>query len=343
MFSRNPNKKILGLFVSVSVVFCLMMSVDVQARDCGEIIGQASEAYAEGRFEDAIQLLDRCLEKPGLDSQPRSRAYRLLGMAYIAMDYRERAKSSITNLLELVPDYKPDPELEGPTFVKIVEDIKHGEKPVPTPIPTPTPAVKTTGFFLSGFLGIRTVSGDDFGGDTFYNFGATDEYFFVPKMDNAFGIGLAATFQTKNVAGELFFNQSAHDFIRGTGGVNLVEGTATNRFMGFNVKVLPLSSGMLRPFVLVGGFLNTINVENGFAKIDPDSFFLFDLRDGELKGKGYNLGAGICVHPSSLIMITGGVTYHSVTFDKIDEIELEETSASTGMDFYVTVGMNLMR
>ncbi len=52
------------------------------------------------------------------------RAYRLLGLAYIAKDYLEDAKTAVQKLLDMVPNYVSDPVQDPPPFTKMVEEVK---------------------------------------------------------------------------------------------------------------------------------------------------------------------------------------------------------------------------
>ncbi|MFH1845467.1 MAG: hypothetical protein ABIF77_19960, partial [bacterium] len=98
MFSaaRNCLGSGIGLLISLLVMaFCLGGAVTGLAYDCAEEMEQATAYYAEGYFEEAIELLNDCLYQPDLDSGTRGQAYRLLGMVYVASTHREQAKSAI--------------------------------------------------------------------------------------------------------------------------------------------------------------------------------------------------------------------------------------------------------
>ena len=91
---------------------------------CTKQLAQAENDYNRGRFDEAISMITECLGKSGIIEQERMRAYRLLGLAYLAKDYLEDARSAIRKLLDMVPNYKSDPVQDPPPFTKLIEEIK---------------------------------------------------------------------------------------------------------------------------------------------------------------------------------------------------------------------------
>lgn len=135
------RNKIIILFSSVLINALLIHSLSesyAQAQNnCESELREAEDKYRKGFFDEAIDLLDRCLNLEGISKDQRMQAYRLKGLAYIAKDYLNQAKESIKNLLELVPDYKPNPEQDPPAFRDLVEELKEEQEPEP-PLTQPT-------------------------------------------------------------------------------------------------------------------------------------------------------------------------------------------------------------
>ena len=98
------------------------------SNDCAEELAEANEAYARGRFDQTIALLDRCLNKDGIPENERLTAYRLKGLSYIGKGLEGDARASVRLLLSLVPDYEPDPILDPPDFVSMVDEMKEEMK-----------------------------------------------------------------------------------------------------------------------------------------------------------------------------------------------------------------------
>jgi tetratricopeptide (TPR) repeat protein len=89
-----------------------------------DIIKEAEQLYTIGRFDEAIKMLTELLERKDISEDQKLRAYRLLGLSYIAKDFLEDARSAIRKLLDMVPDYMPDPVQDPPPFTRMVEEVK---------------------------------------------------------------------------------------------------------------------------------------------------------------------------------------------------------------------------
>jgi tetratricopeptide (TPR) repeat protein len=105
------------------------------AADCDAILAEAEEAYTRGRFDRAITLIEGCLDRRDLDRATRSRAYRLIGLTYIAKDYADKAREAVRSLLKIVPDYQPDPDQDPPPYVRLVEEVRRETGAPPPPVP----------------------------------------------------------------------------------------------------------------------------------------------------------------------------------------------------------------
>ena len=84
---------------------------------------RAEECYSQGRFDEAILLLKDFLEKPEIAISEEEAALRLLGLTYLAKEYRDDALEAAKRLIRLVPEYKPDPE-DIPPYKEIVEQAR---------------------------------------------------------------------------------------------------------------------------------------------------------------------------------------------------------------------------
>lgn len=103
---------------------------------CTQELNDAEQKYNTGRFDEAIESITKCLNKSGITEDEKMRAYRLLGLAYIAKDYLEDAKTAVQKLLDMVPNYQSDPVQDPPPFTKMVEEVKEQkqtEKKEPIP------------------------------------------------------------------------------------------------------------------------------------------------------------------------------------------------------------------
>lgn len=103
--------------------------------DCKTLLNQAEEKYNTGRFDEAIDMITKCLDSADITQESKMRAYRLLGLTYIAKDYLVEAKKAVDKLLELVPNYQADPIQDPPPYVNLVEEQKAVQKTEPAEQP----------------------------------------------------------------------------------------------------------------------------------------------------------------------------------------------------------------
>ena len=102
--------------------------------ECEEELKTAQKKMETGKFDEAIDLITQCLNKDGISNETKKQAYRLLGLTYIAKDYLGEARNAVGKLLDIVPNYQPDPDQDPPSFVDIVEEqIAERSQPVKQP------------------------------------------------------------------------------------------------------------------------------------------------------------------------------------------------------------------
>lgn len=98
--------------------------VSAQDMQCQEELSQANALYTVGRFDEAIERVDACLEKESLSDMERRTAYRLKGLSFIGKGVEVDAKASVRLLMELFPNYEPDPVQDPPDFVSLVNEMR---------------------------------------------------------------------------------------------------------------------------------------------------------------------------------------------------------------------------
>lgn len=110
----------------------LLRSVSTIAQEndqCTEQINSADEAYQAGKWNEAIDLIQQCLKKPNVSEIEKGRAYRLLGLVYIAIQLEKEANDAVKNLLIMVPNYKIDPDRDPPSLQKIIDEMSRTLNP----------------------------------------------------------------------------------------------------------------------------------------------------------------------------------------------------------------------
>ena len=111
------------IFIPIAGKFGSINAQSIEA--CAEELKEAQNKYDTGRFDEVIEIVNECLSNENLSQENKRKAYRLLGLTYVAKDYLAEAKTAVSKLLDIVPNYKPDPEQDPPTYVNIIsEEIK---------------------------------------------------------------------------------------------------------------------------------------------------------------------------------------------------------------------------
>lgn len=139
------------------LVLLASFAVPATAQNCDTALEDAGEQYRSGYFDEAIERLTDCLEQNAFSADERRRVYRLLGLSYIGKDREQDAREAVRSLLEVAPDYRPDPAVDPPPFVQLVEEMNRGA--LPPPERPNTAAVPPPASITEGFMGALSVSG----------------------------------------------------------------------------------------------------------------------------------------------------------------------------------------
>lgn len=99
----------------------------------------AEENYYEGKFDEAIELINQCLQDSLIDWRHKIHAYTIITRSYLAKNELENAKKSMLKILELDRTYQPTIEEETPQYVNLFSEVKKEQqqsevKPVKTGI-----------------------------------------------------------------------------------------------------------------------------------------------------------------------------------------------------------------
>ncbi len=100
-----------------------------QTVDCAGKLVEAEEEYQAGNFTEAVDLIKPCLKSNELTESEKGRAYRLLGLVYIAEELEKDANEAVKNLLIMVPKYRVDIEKDPPQLKKIIDDVSQNLLP----------------------------------------------------------------------------------------------------------------------------------------------------------------------------------------------------------------------
>jgi len=117
---------VLILFPALTLVIPLNHYFEIYAQteeQCEEQLSRAEEEYQSGKWTEAIDLINQCLQKPTVSESEKGKAFRLLGLIYIAIQLEREAKNAIKNLLLMAPDYKINLDHDPPQFQKLIQEI----------------------------------------------------------------------------------------------------------------------------------------------------------------------------------------------------------------------------
>lgn len=127
-------QRFIGAMV-LALLFLTFVDVRGQQPDRPEKdLVEAERKYYKGLFDEAADLINSCLNLGGLTVPQQARAYRLFGLIYVSKNELPKAKDYVRKLLEVAPDYEPDPEEEPREFLELVKAVR-SEKPI-APVPS---------------------------------------------------------------------------------------------------------------------------------------------------------------------------------------------------------------
>jgi tetratricopeptide (TPR) repeat protein len=262
------TRALLSLVLLLLVGSSLATPAAAQARRCGTALADAEEHYRSGYFDRAIERLDACLDADELDAEERRQAYRLIGLSYIGKDREQEAREAIRALLEVAPDYQPDPALDPPPFVEMVAEVKRQRPATPGgPQPAAQRLLSTNRGFQGALRGQGTSYSDD--GGSLSGGGA----------EVSLGYGLSPTLAV----------------LLKLGGSSLGDGVSVgNAGLGGRFH---LGGGQRRlvPFLGAGAVFQTATVESGGLSAD-------------FSGPGGEVEAGLLYFLSPSLALDGGVS-----------------------------------
>ena len=108
------------------VIYSIFMpQANLYSQDtCAELLSRAEQNYFEGRFDDTISLIKSCLTAGTHNQDELFRAYKILAQAYLAKNNSDAARTIITKMVEIDPNYNPTIEKEPPSFVELVNSVR---------------------------------------------------------------------------------------------------------------------------------------------------------------------------------------------------------------------------
>lgn len=133
-FTYNTLVGFLIIALLITPIFDIVSALAARSQDkCQTELAEAESKYQLGQLDEAIKLVNRCFEKDELSIKESEKAYKLLGKAYHAKGFLEQAKENLRELLQLLPNWRPNPDLDTPSFQRLAEEvIREMEQEKPT-------------------------------------------------------------------------------------------------------------------------------------------------------------------------------------------------------------------
>ncbi len=237
-------------FLIFFILFSLISARLVFAQDqCAISLKEAEDKYDLGRLYEIPELIQPCLED-GFTKEEKIRAYRLLTLTYLFLDYYEKADESYLELLTLSPEYNTNDEIDP------VEIINHHNKFTTKPLFYITPVKIGFNFSFANVLLDYSLS---------QGLNGSEKYSSIPGFHIGFG-GEMVIYGNFHLSAELFVSRknlhltdSHWDFYNTNLDINHTEFElpVMLKYNFFRGKINPFISGGVSP-----GYLFNASVRN---------------------------------------------------------------------------------
>lgn len=122
------SKKVKSIFIFFGGCFLVFTPLRIQAQSsCDRNLDEVKYLYEIGRFQQAIDAVNLCLESSGYSRPSKIEAYAMLSKSLLAIDSSEKAKWYLRELLTIKDDYET--KIDDPLrFKKALDDVRASMK-----------------------------------------------------------------------------------------------------------------------------------------------------------------------------------------------------------------------
>lgn len=168
--ARIPPHLLLILVLISCGTFGLASPQATQAQDttavspCADTVAAAEEAYRNRNYQEAVALASQCTDRSTVSDETVIQAHRVITLASLRQGALVQARSAVTNILQIDPEYTADPVNDPPAydlFVSMVRreedigDTEDTEEPEATTAEVPPTAPEPSeGGIILKFIGI---------------------------------------------------------------------------------------------------------------------------------------------------------------------------------------------
>ena len=124
MVPEEKKASLMWVYLACLMTTAPVWTAQAQAPCSSRTLDRAVDTYDFGRFEQTFDLLGPCLPDGFPQKADRVQAFRLMALAYIAIDSLEQARQWVRRLLRADGRFRPDPDVDPPRFAGLVRDLK---------------------------------------------------------------------------------------------------------------------------------------------------------------------------------------------------------------------------
>jgi hypothetical protein len=197
------------------------------------------------------------------------------------------------------------------------------------------------GFYLGGLFAYNSMDGDF--DDTHivkYRDSYKTDMFDVPDVDDGAGFGLVIGRRFDWISLEFGYQNTSHDTFSSLAEIDgdeitllIGDSEATYQVFDLNVKIDIFAHDRLRPYVLLGGGLCTLDIEDS-RSLGPD---LPWNKDAEYSGYCLNAGVGVAYYFRPQWAVMGGLIHRWNTFNYLKGDRLDDNIHERALGF--TLGL----
>lgn len=108
----------------MAIIFVALCSWSIPAHaqiSCSQVLKEAQKNYEQGVLEQIPSSLKNCMLS--YTKTEKIAALRLIILTYLFLDEMDQAKSNMKSLVNMEPDYKPDPALDPAEYINLFNDF----------------------------------------------------------------------------------------------------------------------------------------------------------------------------------------------------------------------------
>lgn len=140
---NSSTSRFIHWLICAAILMACSEAMPQTSRSCETELKTAEQKYLDGYLDEAVDLLNLCLNNPDVINQDKAEVYKLLGKIYIAKDNRDEAKKAFGMMLTLNPAAILDPTKETLEVMSIFNEVLTALEKQRRPPKEPKPVKKS--------------------------------------------------------------------------------------------------------------------------------------------------------------------------------------------------------